>query len=204
MSGSQLSGFDGKDPNGTWKLYVIDDTRFAVGTLAGGWSLEIDTGTTPPDSDGDGVANLEDNCPDVTNADQADGDGDSQGDACDQPKVTVTSPGNNTSGVAPTKNVSATFSEAMDASSTDGDPSTINGTTFKLMRAGTTTAIGAVVSYDPTTKKATLNPTNNLRLGTKYKAVVTTGAEDLAGNRLDQNSSLSGLQPKSWTFTVRN
>ena len=26
-SARQLSGFDGKDPNGTWKLYVIDDTR---------------------------------------------------------------------------------------------------------------------------------------------------------------------------------
>jgi Big-like domain-containing protein len=57
----------------------------------------------------------------------------------------------------------------------------INTTTFKLVKAGTTTAIGAVVSYGPTTKEATLNPTNNLRLGTKYKSVVTTGAKDLAG-----------------------
>ena len=55
-------------------------------------------------------------------------------------------------------------------------------------RAGTTTVIGAVVSYDATAKKATLNPNANLRLGTKYKAVVTTGAKDLAGNQLDQNS----------------
>jgi hypothetical protein len=34
--------------------------------------------------------------------------------------------------------------------------------------------------------------------------VVTTGAQDLAGNRLDQNSSLSGLQQKAWSFTVSN
>src|SRR5215212_9119807 len=27
VSGRQLSGFDGKAPNGTWKLYVIDDTQ---------------------------------------------------------------------------------------------------------------------------------------------------------------------------------
>jgi hypothetical protein len=91
----------------------------------------------------------------------------------------------------------------MDARTTDGDPSTINDTTVKLFRAGTTTAIGAVVSYNATTNKATLNPNSNLRLGTKYKAVVTTGAQDLAGNRLDQNSSLGGLQQKTWTFTTR-
>jgi hypothetical protein len=35
------------------------------------------------DSDGDGVANGDDNCPDVANPDQADADGDGTGDACD-------------------------------------------------------------------------------------------------------------------------
>ena len=83
-------------------------------------------------------------------------------------------------------------------------PSSINPSTVKLFRAGTTTAITAAVSYEPTTKKATLNPDANLRLGAKYKAVVTTGAKDLAGDQLDQNSSQSGLQQKSWTFTIRN
>jgi hypothetical protein len=113
------------------------------------------------------------------------------------PRVTSTVPGANFTGVAPGANITATFSEAMNANS-------INGTTVKLFRAGTTTVIGAVVSYDATAKKAILNPKSNLRLGTKYKAVVTTGATDLAGNRLDQNSSLSGLQQKAWTFTIRN
>jgi Ca2+-binding RTX toxin-like protein len=46
VSARQLSGFDGKDPNGTWKLYVIDDTRIEVGTFAGGWSLEINAAQT--------------------------------------------------------------------------------------------------------------------------------------------------------------
>ena len=110
------------------------------------------------------------------------------------PKVKSTSPANGSTLIAPGVNVTATFTEAMDAATTDGDPSTINGTTVKLFRAGTTTVIGAVVSYDATAKKAILNPKSNLRLGTKYKAVVTTGAQDLAGNPLDQNSSLSGLQ----------
>ena len=120
------------------------------------------------------------------------------------PKVTSTIPGSGATQKAPGVNVTATFTEAMDARTTDGDPSTITSTTFKLMKAGTTTAIGAVVSYDATSKKAILNPNSNLQLGNKYKAVVTTGAQDVAGNRLDQNSSLSGLQQKGWTFTIRN
>ncbi len=43
--------------------------------------------TTPPpvDSDGDGVADASDNCPNVANADQADSDGDGVGDACETP-----------------------------------------------------------------------------------------------------------------------
>jgi subtilisin-like proprotein convertase family protein len=113
------------------------------------------------------------------------------------PTVTSVRPANNATGVGLAANVSATFSEAMRATS-------INTNTVKLFKAGTTTAIGAVVSYDATAKKATLNPNNNLRRGTKYKAVVTTGTKDVAGNQLDQNPTLSGNQPKKWFFTVKN
>jgi hypothetical protein len=123
------------------------------------------------------------------------------------PRVTMTTvPAAGAPRVAPWHNVKATFTEAMDASptATDGDPSTINGTTFKLFKQGSTTKVAAAVSYDATTKKATLNPNANLQRGTKYKAVVTTGAQDLAGNQLDQNSNLDGLQRKTWTFTIRN
>lgn len=37
----------------------------------------------PNDTDGDGVANLSDNCPSIANTDQADADSDQKGDACD-------------------------------------------------------------------------------------------------------------------------
>jgi subtilisin family serine protease len=120
------------------------------------------------------------------------------------PRVTSTVPKATATGVAPGANITATFSEAMDAVTTDGDPSTIDGTTFKLFKAGTTNLIGAVVTYDATAKKAILNPNANLQRGTRYKAAVTTGAQDLAGNGLDQDSSLSGLQQKGWSFKTKN
>jgi hypothetical protein len=61
------------------------------------------------------------------------------------------------------------------------------------------------VTYDPNTNKAILNPNADLRRGTRYKAAVTTGAQDLAGNRLDQDQDPSnGLQQMGWSFTIRN
>ena len=39
-----------------------------------------------PDTDGDGVLDSADNCPIDPNSDQANNDGDSEGDACDQPQ----------------------------------------------------------------------------------------------------------------------
>jgi hypothetical protein len=111
------------------------------------------------------------------------------------PSVTSTDPGANATGVAPTTNVTAFFSEEMLASS-------INGNTFKLTKKGSTTKIGAVVQYfpdDPATTdtveaRATLDPNNSLRSGVTYKAVVTTGAKDTVGNPL--------AQQYRWFFTV--
>jgi CSLREA domain-containing protein len=110
------------------------------------------------------------------------------------PKVTSTVPANGRE-VGPAVNVKATFSEKMLRSS-------INGQTFKLFKKGSTTKIAATVSYSASTRTAKLDPTNNLRRGVTYKAVVTTEAKDLAGNRLDQNTKTTGLQQKVWFFTV--
>lgn len=46
------------------------------------WTLHV-TEAAITDADGDGVADADDNCPDVANADQANADGDGLGDACD-------------------------------------------------------------------------------------------------------------------------
>jgi CSLREA domain-containing protein len=113
------------------------------------------------------------------------------------PKVNRVVPAENATGVGPATNVRAYFSEAMRSGS-------VNTNTVKLYKAGSTTARPAAVSYDAATKQAVLNPDANLQPGARYKAVVTVGARDLAGNQLDQDQSLMGLQPKAWFFTVRN
>ncbi len=69
------SAFGGINPNGTWSLYVVDDSGTDVGSIAGGWSLNFSTSgnvcnsqacalSSPPtvlgydyDSDGFGVVN---------------------------------------------------------------------------------------------------------------------------------------------------
>ena len=266
-SARQLSGFDGKDPNGTWKLYVIDDTPQEAGTFAGGWSLELNntTVTTPletsitsgPAEGSSTTSNsptfgFSSNEQGSTFQCQLNKDGavvepfaactspksysnlrpgnyrfevkatDSAG-MVDQtpasrnwnissvvdtpPKVMGTSPANGATLIASGVNVTATFSEDMDASTTDGDPSTISSTTFKLVRLnadGTTTKVMATVSYAAATKKAILNPASNLSSRQTYKATVTTGAQDLAGNALDQDQTPSnGNQSKSWKFKVQ-
>ena len=68
--------FTGSDP---FTVTVTDDLN---GTTEQIVSITI----TAPDSDGDGAYDHQDNCPSVSNADQANLDGDTFGDACDNDK----------------------------------------------------------------------------------------------------------------------
>src|SRR5215217_3667423 len=120
------------------------------------------------------------------------------------PRVISTVPTAGATGVTPSSNLTATFSEKM-------DPASINKSTFKLFKVnsdGTQTQItNVIVSLSTDGLVAALNPfgtstTTHLARGTKYKAVITTGAKDVAGNQLDQNSTTAGFQQKAWTFTV--
>jgi hypothetical protein len=103
-----------------------------------------------------------------------------------RPTVTSVTPANLAKNVAPTANTTASFSEAM-------KPSTINKLTFKLVKKGTTTPVNATISYSG--KIAVLDPTRNLVRGATYKATVTTGAKDLAGNALPASTV--------WSFTIK-
>jgi hypothetical protein len=102
------------------------------------------------------------------------------------PKVSSTTPAAGVTGASVGANLTATFSEKMSRS-------TINTATFKLLRVnidGSTTPISSwSVSLSNDGLKAMLNPFGPfgtspevLEANTTYKAVVTTGARDLAGN----------------------
>ncbi len=99
------------------------------------------------------------------------------------PWVSSTVPANRATGVPRSGNLTAAFSEAM-------DPSTINTATFTLDQ-GTTPVSGTVTHVNLT---ATFIPASDLAPNALYTATITTGAEDLAGNRLASDHV--------WTFTT--
>lgn len=110
------------------------------------------------------------------------------------PTVVLTSPASGAIGVNPTTTVTATFSEAI-------DPTTINGNTFQLFGPGsgseTNTVVPATVSYTAATQTATLTPTSVLAASTSYSAELvggSTGVKDLSGNALAANFT--------WSFTT--
>jgi subtilisin-like proprotein convertase family protein len=47
-STTNLAGFAETYPNGTWQLYIVDDDVFDGGSISGGWSLAIQTASSPP------------------------------------------------------------------------------------------------------------------------------------------------------------
>jgi hypothetical protein len=107
------------------------------------------------------------------------------------PTVTGVSPAEGATGVATTTAVTATFNEAM-------DPATINTSTVEV-RTPTNTLVPATVSYNATTRTATLTPTNALLPNTTYTATVQgeqadPRVKDLAGNPLATD--------RTWSFTT--
>jgi hypothetical protein len=50
--GHQLAAFNNSDPNGTWALYIVDQYAVSVGRIAGGWSLNLTTSTSPTPAPG--------------------------------------------------------------------------------------------------------------------------------------------------------
>lgn len=84
-SGTSVSRFDAApfidtDSGSDWEASGRTTT---VGPTSAGFMNEGTGNGTPTDTDGDGIANSLDNCPDTRNSNQLDTDRDSIGDACD-------------------------------------------------------------------------------------------------------------------------
>ena len=76
-----LSILNGVFSSGDWSLLVVDDAEYDTGSIDS-WNIYF-CGSPPVDSDGDGLTDNVDNCPSISNADQADFDNDDLGDICD-------------------------------------------------------------------------------------------------------------------------
>ena len=247
-SATSLAGFDGSDPNGVWRLFIMDDADDDTGDLDS-WSLQITTVDVPAapvistptnglDSDGDfilagtaqasstvkvyeGTTLLSQTAASSTGSwalallDQAHGvhaytatatDGFGNVSAVSSvktvavdtvhPRVIRTKPGAGADEVRRGRNVRAFFSEPV-------RPVTIVGANVKLVRSSTGATVRSRIRYDADTKSVIINPRNDLAANARYKVVVGTGVRDLAGNRLDQNTSKTGNQAKVWRFTTR-
>lgn len=78
-----LSAFDGGSINGTWRLTSADAVDQDTGTIDSWCVVALTVDDPDVDSDGDGVFDATDNCTNVPNANQLDGDGDGYGNVCD-------------------------------------------------------------------------------------------------------------------------
>ncbi len=101
------------------------------------------------------------------------------------PQVSAVAPAANASGVDRASDVTATFDVAMDATS-------LTTMSFTVSAAGT--PVNGTVSWNPTTKTVTFNPTADLPLATLCTATLSTAVKDATGVAL--------AQPFTWSFTT--
>lgn len=107
------------------------------------------------------------------------------------PTVVTREPGDGATNVGRNADVVTTFSEDMDRSSVEAPG------TFALVGEDAATAITATASYDPATRRAKLDPSQDLDSSATYRATIRGGAKgvkDAAGNALASDDS--------WSFTT--
>lgn len=108
-----------------------------------------------------------------------------------------------TIGMPLNRDITATFSEAMDpATLISASPSTAVGTTFTVCSTATeggdcVSPVAGVVTY--TNKTAAFNPDGDLVENTWYKSTITAAATDLAGNALLVPPAVGSL-PNPWNW----
>jgi hypothetical protein len=103
------------------------------------------------------------------------------------PTVVAVSPPEGAQGVSADTDVTVTFSKDMSSL-------TITPSTFILLERDANVPVDASYSYDPTSKRAILNPDTALKAGTYYKVNITTGVLDTTGKGLPMS--------KTWDFKV--
>ncbi len=106
-----------------------------------------------------------------------------QGDTV-APTVNSTDPLNGATSVL---DITASFSEAM-------NPSTITAATFTVIGPGASPVTGTI-AYSSSLDMASFVPSAALSSNTSYTAMITTGAQDVAGNALAINHA--------WSFTTK-
>lgn len=102
------------------------------------------------------------------------------------PTVTAVAPASDSSSVSVSSNIAATFSTAVTG---------VSGSTF-VLKSPSGAVVPAAFSYNATTRTATLNPSSNLAVDTRYTATLvggTTAIRDSAG---------TPLVTSSWSFTT--
>jgi Bacterial Ig-like domain len=86
------------------------------------------------------------------------------------------------------------------------DPFSITATNIKFEVYDTKrrkwVSVPHTVSYDATSKTATVSPGSTLAASNQYRVTVTTNVKSSTGAALDQDVNTSGNQAKSWTFTT--
>jgi hypothetical protein len=105
------------------------------------------------------------------------------------PQVIATLPANGEANVATNSRISALFDRDMNAA-------TITGATFTVTNTTLGTAVTGVVSYTPATRIAVFTPgtPGTLPANSAFRATITTGAADTAGNALAADYA--------WTFST--
>jgi hypothetical protein len=102
------------------------------------------------------------------------------------PTVSGTTPAPGATNIAANAAVTATFSEAMRAS-------TVDATTF-ILKDSANSAVSGAVTYDTVNKIATFRPSSSLSFSTVYAATITTGVKDGVGNAM--------VVEHVWSFTT--
>ena len=117
------------------------------------------------------------------------GGGDAGGGQIDNnpPQVISTTPAHNSIDVYLNRAITVTFNEPI-------DPATVTSDTFIVANDVTGVAITGSITYEESSRTATLLPDGGLSAGTPYTATVTAGVTDLARNPLAPSYT--------WQFTT--